>query len=130
MLAPVTIDLPAATSGPQELTIEVDNRFNEVEWPTHDPKYDWYQAGGLVRPVEVHRFVNVISSVRVVTIDFRTIELAVISTTPLVDTVYITFDNTCSTQHNGLPISANMSFAIAVPPDALLWSPEEPNLHL
>lgn len=36
-----------------ELLVVADNRFSS-EWPVHQPYFDWYQPGGLLRSVEAH----------------------------------------------------------------------------
>eukprot|EP00397_Hematodinium_sp_SG-2012_P016295 GEMP01016620.1.p1 GENE.GEMP01016620.1~~GEMP01016620.1.p1 ORF type:complete len:628 (+),score=155.68 GEMP01016620.1:83-1966(+) len=130
MLAPVSIRLPAAkTKAVQELTIEVDNRFNDAEWPTHHPRFDWYQTGGLLRPVEIHRRVDIINSAFVLFVDFQTIHVRAESTSALVDTLYVSMGGSCSTETSGIPIAANVTFRVDVH-GLVPWSPEEPNLHL
>eukprot|EP00392_Amoebophrya_sp_AT5.2_P000242 g242.t1 len=37
-----------------QIKIKANNEFDYEKVPLHQRKYDWYQAGGLVRPVEAH----------------------------------------------------------------------------
>ncbi|CAD7951099.1 unnamed protein product [Amoebophrya sp. A120] len=38
----------------KRIKVRVSNQFDYDRTPIHQLKYDWYQAGGLVRPVEAH----------------------------------------------------------------------------
>ncbi len=49
------VDLPPQEAGEVEVVVLVDNRFNAERCPLHMPHFDWYQFGGITRPVELHR---------------------------------------------------------------------------
>ncbi|MDO8971216.1 MAG: hypothetical protein Q7U74_11040, partial [Saprospiraceae bacterium] len=72
------VDVPVQLSGPVELVVLVDNRFNSQRSPLHLNHFDWYQYGGIARPVELHKLGNLwIENVRVVTdrIDLPTLRV-------------------------------------------------------
>ncbi|CAE8723878.1 unnamed protein product, partial [Polarella glacialis] len=56
-LSPFTVEVPASKLEGQRVrtvTILVDNRFDRRTHPVHQPGYDWYQAGGILRAVQLH----------------------------------------------------------------------------
>lgn len=52
--SPFTVDVPAADARSREVTVLVDNRFDDERSPLHEPYYDFYQYGGIYRSVEWH----------------------------------------------------------------------------
>eukprot|EP00929_Paragymnodinium_shiwhaense_P025266 TRINITY_DN15332_c0_g1_i1.p1 TRINITY_DN15332_c0_g1~~TRINITY_DN15332_c0_g1_i1.p1 ORF type:complete len:698 (-),score=106.62 TRINITY_DN15332_c0_g1_i1:94-2187(-) len=56
-LSPFSVEVRAARrkdNNERELRVIVDNRFDLASHPVHQPKYDWWQAGGLLRHVQFH----------------------------------------------------------------------------
>ncbi len=50
--APFTVDVPAG-AGPRELIVVADNRFDAERTPMHEPSFDFYQHGGILRPARL-----------------------------------------------------------------------------
>src|SRR5512146_864871 len=74
------VDLPVLEPGELELIVLVDDRFDAARSPLHMPHFDWYQFGGITRPVEFQRLGNLwIDALEVVTgrIDLPTLRVAV-----------------------------------------------------
>ncbi|CAE7530512.1 GUSB [Symbiodinium sp. CCMP2456] len=53
-LSPLEVEVPPSVEGRRRILVIADNTFNMTTHPVHQPKYDWYQAGGLIRSVQFH----------------------------------------------------------------------------
>jgi len=53
-LSPFALEVPATALDRRVIVVLADNRFNHKTHPVHHSRYDWYQAGGLVRNVQFH----------------------------------------------------------------------------
>ncbi|CAE7947355.1 unnamed protein product, partial [Symbiodinium sp. KB8] len=53
-LSPFEVEVPPSVEGRRRILVIADNSFNMTTHPVHQPKYDWYQAGGLIRSVQFH----------------------------------------------------------------------------
>jgi Beta-galactosidase/beta-glucuronidase len=49
--APFTVEVPPAASEERELIVLVDNRYDFERVPMHEEYFDFYQYGGIIRPV-------------------------------------------------------------------------------
>ncbi len=129
------VDLPRQP-GPLELVVLVDNRFNGERSPLHQDHFDWYQYGGITRPVELHRLAEVsIEGLRTVTdrLDLPTLRVVLDYRAPQVET---TVDLRMAVDGRNL---LNERVVLAAGggrlerllelPGADLWSPDAPHLH-
>ncbi len=130
------VDLPPK-SGTSELIIMVDNRFDSGRSPLHLEYFDWHHFGGVARGAELHRLgERWIESVRVTTtsiappqievvISYRSIKASGATTLSLaVDGEMLLSESLSLSEHSGTLVRT-----LEVP-DAKLWSPASPNLHL
>jgi beta-glucuronidase len=132
-----SVDLPDPCVGESELVMLVDNRFDYARAPLHLEYFDWYHYGGIAGGVELHRLgEHWIDAVQVETraIDppEADIRLTLGASGPTdAQTLTLTWDGReilsevvmLSSQHETLTRTV-------VLPDASLWSPAEPNLHM
>lgn len=51
--APFTVEVPAADKAERELVMLVDNRYDFDRVPMHEEYFDFYQYGGIIRPVSL-----------------------------------------------------------------------------
>jgi beta-glucuronidase len=51
--APFTVEVPAADRAERELVVLVDNRYDFERVPMHEEYFDFYQYGGIIRPVSL-----------------------------------------------------------------------------
>ncbi len=52
--APFTVKLPASNKPRRDLLVYCDNLFDAARTPMHEHYFDFYQFGGLIRPVWLH----------------------------------------------------------------------------
>ncbi len=131
------VDIPDPEPGEVELIVLVDNRFDAERCPLHLPYFDWYNFGGITRPVTLQRlgllWIDRLT-VRTFSIDPPTLHVDVTynAVAPPGETkLTITLD--------GEPVlietldltetSGTFTRTLAVP-DAALWSPDDPNLTM
>eukprot|EP00929_Paragymnodinium_shiwhaense_P107278 TRINITY_DN73368_c0_g1_i1.p1 TRINITY_DN73368_c0_g1~~TRINITY_DN73368_c0_g1_i1.p1 ORF type:complete len:918 (+),score=183.94 TRINITY_DN73368_c0_g1_i1:152-2905(+) len=143
---PFWVELPTAgragAQPPQEreLLVIVDNRFLPA-WPVHQPYFDWYQPGGLLRAVEAHALrdptaylhhVHVIPVMPAGAVELR-IKLGD-NCVRLPDLkLSVAFDANAPVAAKALVdlqslASGELAWQAQVP-EARLWSPEAPQLH-
>ncbi len=120
-----------------EVVVLVDNSFNQELSPLHLEYFDWYHYGGIIRPVTLHRLGQTwVNALQVVTEDLTTRRLSVTihygatraqQTCPL----SISFDGQemLSEEVQLADEQGQLQRTFEVP-QASLWSPEEPNLHI
>jgi len=130
------VDLPVEGIGGIEMIVLVDNRFDAERCPLHMPHFDWYQFGGISRPVELHRLGEMwIESLRAVTewIDPPALRVTVqyqalqAGSTDL----RVSVDGQVKV-HEIIEIEVGIGKIerLLELPKASLWSPKNPNLHL
>ena len=115
----------------------VDNRFDYERCPLHPEFFDWYHFGGITRAAELHRLGAVwIDSLRVVTDDYAkrkitvSIDYAAVAS-PGATELAVTFDGKSILDEKvDLAESVGRIERTFELPDASLWSPDEPNLHM
>lgn len=49
-----SVDLPPAARAARDIAVVLDTRFNPALNPLQEPYYDFYQHGGIIRPVHLH----------------------------------------------------------------------------
>jgi beta-glucuronidase len=131
------VDLPVQLPGPVDLVLLVDNRFNSERSPLHMDHFDWYQYGGITRPVELHKLGNLwMENVRVVTeridlptlrvfFDYRTVQPGSSADFKIsVDGQVLIHERIDMARTSGR-IDRLLELS-----GAALWQPETPNLHL
>ena len=130
-------DLAPRAPGEVEIVVLVDNRIDYQRCPLHLEYFDWYHFGGITRPVEWQRLGAVwVDSLRVETVDYAARRIAVtidygaqtvggeVDFTLAVDGANILCER--------LPVTATrgqITRSIDLP-DAGLWSPAAPKLHM
>lgn len=130
------VDLPVQDSGEIELVVLVDNRFDAERCPLHMAHFDWYQFGGISRPVDLHRLGGLwIESLRAVTerIDPPALRVAVQYQALSAGKTYLQLSVDGKIEYQDvIAVEAGVGFIerLIELPEASLWSPEEPNLHL
>eukprot|EP00438_Fugacium_kawagutii_P010330 Skav212583 [mRNA] locus=scaffold125:449307:457734:- [translate_table: standard] len=138
-LSPFEVRVPARDDEitVRELLVLVDNRFNYETHPVHQPKYDWYQAGGLLRPVQFHELRNssfYMTSVQVHPRSLTTVDLQVAVSDlarhhPGLQYHYdFAEDGDCTEAHRWPSFGAESLKDVEVP-GARPWSPNSPHLH-
>ncbi|HEY9248487.1 MAG TPA: sugar-binding domain-containing protein, partial [Rariglobus sp.] len=51
--APFTVEVPKSAKAERELVVLVDNRYDFDRVPMHEEYFDFYQYGGIIRPVSL-----------------------------------------------------------------------------
>ncbi|CAJ1417461.1 unnamed protein product [Effrenium voratum] len=135
-LSPFQVEVPAGggESGARTLLVIVDNRFGETH-PVHQPKYDWYQAGGIIRPVQFHELPSkeplYISYVHVYPRSLATVDVKLKTSGPL-DGISLRWrldDESGCQESLAWPEMAPEGAAGLRVPDAEPWSPSSPSLR-
>ncbi|MGC9522350.1 MAG: glycoside hydrolase family 2 protein [Anaerolineae bacterium] len=132
-----SVDLPSRAAGVAELVVLVDNRFDYERSPLHLEYFDWYHYGGIAGGIELHRLGgHWIDAVQVTTeaispptiriaISFGAVDPAGASAlTVALDDKTILSEKLALTESKGLVVRT-----VEVP-NAELWSPQAPHLHL
>lgn len=132
-----SVDLPAQGPGPVNLVVLVDNRFDAERCPLHLPYFDWYQFGGITRPVELHCLGNLwIDTLRVLTerIDLPTLRVTLnyraVHSIDQTDLTVVVDGQLLIQEKINLAGTDGQIERLLELPGAGLWSPDEPTLHL
>jgi len=129
------VDLPRQ-AGPVELVVLVDNRFNSERSPLHMDHFDWYQYGGITRPVELHHLSKVsIEGLRTITerLDLPTLRLVLDYRSPQTETsvelrVAVNGRTLLKESVTLVGGGGRMERQLELP-GAALWWPGKPHLH-
>ena len=129
----VEVELPVSEKTRRELTIVVNNVYNEKRTPLFHQYYDFYGYGGIYRSVNLRELPEcAIDRVRVRTIDHETgkvkLTITLSGTTPEALEFTVAFDEGERESYT-LPVLGNCVELEAVVPDFQQWSPENPHLH-
>jgi beta-glucuronidase len=131
------VDITGHEAGEVELVVLVDNRFDAERCPLHLPYFDWYHFGGITRPVTLQRlgatWIDRLA-VRTVSLEPPTlgVDLTYKAPTPPGKTplrVMLDGEPVVTEVLDLTETSGSLSYTLEVP-DAALWSPEAPNLHM
>ncbi|CAL1135131.1 unnamed protein product [Cladocopium goreaui] len=142
-LSPFEVVVPARhdESPVREVLVFADSRFNyERTHPVHQPKYDWYQAGGLLRPVQFHELPSstplFLTSVQVSPRSLTTVEVQLLVSTLAENHEGLSYhyefgDSGDCTKAQEWPVisAAARHLATVEVPGAQPWSPSTPHLH-
>ena len=132
-----SVNLPTQEPGICEIVVLVDNRFNTERCPLHMEHFDWYQYGGITRPVELHRLEDLwIESCRTVTeqiappvlkvmVDYQMVRPLKEAVLQILFAGRMVLNETVS-----ITGSSGRIERLLVLPGAGLWSPEAPELHM
>lgn len=135
--APFVVDIEAAPHEQRELVVLVDNRFDFTRVPMHEDYFDFYQYGGILRPVTLRllpRNGPFVDSLRLTpTENYRQgeISLAVVlhgdvsATVPL----HIQIDGNAPLSFPAVPVEKNSAHLRLNVPSPQIWSPATPQLH-
>lgn len=131
------VDLMDYKAGERTVIVLVDNRFDDSRSPLHHEYFDWYHYGGITRGVTLHRLGNLwIDHVAVSTesISPPIIKLKIFydaGNPPQTTTLTISIDQ-CTRLKEEIPLSTcpGQIERYVTLPNASLWSPDKPHLHL
>jgi beta-glucuronidase len=128
------VEVPESAATRRELTVLVDNRFDRVRSPLHEPYFDFYQYGGILRTVEWHEVsAQHVQSVRVSSVEG--VEGQVRISAELAGhngstaTVGVGFDGRPESAHQVAVVKGHVELLANVP-DAHQWNVHDPFLHV
>ncbi|MCJ7549259.1 MAG: hypothetical protein MUQ30_06230 [Anaerolineae bacterium] len=131
------VDVRGHEAGTAELVILVDNRFDYERSPLHHETFDWYHYGGIARGAELHRLgQHWIDAVQVVTRSILPPEIQVtiahgaVAAPEELELTLSVDGTTALTESVNLIASSGTIIRTVTLPDATLWSPAFPNLHM
>jgi beta-glucuronidase len=120
-----------------DVVVLVDNRFDYERCPLHLEYFDWYHYGGLARSAELHRLGRLwIDALRVVTVDVATpsvevtVDYGAVEPPGQTDLVITCDGQVVLCEGIELSVASGRIQRTVELPEAALWSPQEPNLHL
>ena len=127
------VDVPSSAQRRRELVVLVDNRFDSVLSPLHEPYYDFYQYGGILRSVEWHEVPGAyLEAVEVRTVDEQTGEVSIVLTyggeRPEVADLLVQVDDGDRVAVR-VPVQDGASVLTWFVPSPVPWSPHRPHLH-
>lgn len=130
-------DLVGLAAGQAEIVVLVDNRFDYQRCPLHLEYFDWYHYGGIARGAALHRLGQVwVDGLKVVTEDYATRQVKVTVNygavaAPGPTDLIVTWDGrTALSETVHLTGTAGQLERTLEFPDAALWSPRSPSLHM
>ncbi|MFA6286016.1 MAG: glycoside hydrolase family 2 TIM barrel-domain containing protein [Opitutaceae bacterium] len=135
--APFTVEVPKSAKTERELVVLVDNRYDFDRVPMHEEYFDFYQYGGIIRPVSLRVlpddgvFIDHVQTL--VAAGYREGKFAVKvwlgdSTSGSVAlTTRIDGESEC--RHAAVTVIGGVATLELVAADKRLWSPETPVLH-
>ena len=132
---PFHIDITEHNIGEQNLVVFVDNRLDSEKSPLHLSYYDWYQYGGISRPVELHKLDNVwIDDIAIKTLNYKKRKISVEVKYKSTE-VNKTFDLIISCAGQAISRKINIIGSVGKEEvsmelrEAALWSAKNPNLY-
>jgi len=128
------VDFTPQRKGEIEILVLVDNRLDQSRSPLHKSYYDWYQFGGIARPVALHRLGNCwINTVRCVTNQYRSRSVSIAieyGSDRAGSSATLTFRCGGLRRTRKIKLESSGVLAFDVNLKGLgLWSPEQPILH-
>jgi beta-glucuronidase len=121
----------------RSVVVLVDNRINYELWPLQLDYFDWYPYGGITRDVELHHLGKTwIDDLRVTTLSIQPPEIQIdinYGSIGASDKTLLEIrldDETVIEEEIGLTGSDRKISRTLSIPDAALWSPSSPNLHI
>lgn len=132
--APWTVEVPPAESCRREVILIIDNRFDEKRVPLFDPFFDFFGYGGVYRTIQWHELSALaIDRVSVTPLDLKgKVEVAIRldGESPEKLNFSLTFDENDPHQHKNVPVENGVARVTVRVPEAKLWSPASPHLHV
>jgi len=131
-----SVDLPALDAGRHELIVSADNRFDGLARSLHMDHFDWYSYGGIIRPVSLRSWSQVlIERVVPVTEDWRNGRVRIevdfradlASPRPLPAEIFV--DDNSVYRGTTKPGATAAAFIVDVP-NPRPWSPDSPVLYV
>jgi beta-glucuronidase len=127
------LDAPATEHSVRELVVVTDNRFDAERAPLHEPYYDFYQYGGLLRTVEWHEVPDsYLQSAVARTVETEsgrlTLHLTFGGSALAAAQVTVALDDGPSVPFDLAVRDGEADLALTVP-DPQPWSPATPALH-
>lgn len=129
---PFDVIIPAASQATREIVIATDNRFDYELNPLHEPYFDFYQYGGLIRPIWLDELpAHSIRRARVHVEDWRAGQIRV-----LVEFHGEPASLSCSIDGQLVSITKPETVApdvlslSAIVPNPAPWHPDTPTLHV
>lgn len=133
---PMPVRAQAPKLGRSELVILVDNRFDYERSPLHLEYFDWYHYGGIAGGAELHRlgacWIDALEA-ETVALTPPTVQVTARYGAVTPGELTVTFfwnDREVLSETATLSGTEGAITRIFEVPDAALWSPEAPNLHM
>lgn len=127
---PFEVVLPAVDNSRREIVVVTDNRYDYERNPLHENFFDFYNYGGIIRPVTLHELPkNPLKNAYVTVEDYKTGEITVKLDfyKAAGQNVSCSFDE--SNTWNEISLDSEQTTFRAQVPDPTAWSPENPILH-
>ena len=134
--APFEVTLEACGNSERELIVLVDNRFNFERTPMHEPYFDFYQYGGILRSVTLRVFPRDEPSIDWLKVTptekYRggevTLRIGVLGEVSDSISLLMAWDGEHAERFLGEVVDDEGVMTMRVPRPTL-WSPESPSLH-
>ncbi len=128
--SPFTVRVPASARARRELLVYCDNLFDAARTPMHEHYFDFYQFGGLIRPVWLHHLPRRhLLEVKVDATDYRGGEIIVRGRANAAGLVAVELLD-CDQGRVEAKTNAEGVFEISLRiENPRLWSPKRPNLY-
>lgn len=128
--SPFKVQVPASEKRVRELVVLAENRFDFERIPMHEHFFDFYQFGGIIRPVWLHHLPkDHIEDVRIDATDYRGGMVSIRGRVSGAGEVLVSLlDTTVAPQKATADAQGNFALCFTVPsPHA--WSPTSPQLY-
>ncbi|MFA6960689.1 MAG: glycoside hydrolase family 2 TIM barrel-domain containing protein [Opitutaceae bacterium] len=135
--APFTAEVPAADAEDRELVVLVDNRYDFERVPMHEEYFDFYQYGGIIRPVSLRvlpaagAFIDHVQTL--VGVGWREgrfeVRVWLGGDVPEKTALITQIDNEAERTHESVLVSNGVATLTLAAADKRPWSPELPVLH-
>ena len=127
---PFNVAVPPSAARERTLIVLAENRFDFERIPMHEHFFDFYQFGGIIRPVWLHRLpARHILSVQVDATDYRGGEITVRGRVSAAGEVSVAvFDTSLAPAVAATDADGAFSLRLVIP-DPRPWSPESPHLY-
>lgn len=127
---PFNVTVPPAAARERTLVVLAENRFDFERIPMHEHFFDFYQFGGIIRPVWLHRLpAQTIDWVQVDATDYTGGKITVRGRVSAAGEVTVTvLDTDLAPATATTDADGNFTLALTIPAP-LAWTPETPHLY-
>src|SRR5690606_35269062 len=127
---PFNVTVPPSAQRQRALVVLAENRFDFERIPMHEHFFDFYQFGGIIRPVWLHRLpAQPITSVQVDATDYAGGAITVRGRVSAPGEVTVTvLDTTLAPATATTDADGNFTLALTIPAPRA-WTPETPHLY-